>query len=104
MTPIKFATLHDPVFIGGKNFDTKLDLDRYVGLKLEYDEDRKELQATWNGETSCTTTNVKSFVRGEFVSKRIQQVSHPQVMNIGGAQVETPHGHVFAGPGKGKTK
>ncbi len=105
MTPVKFAMLHDTVFIGGKNFDIKLDPERYTGIKMEYDEDAQELQVTWNNQTLAMTNNVKGIVRGEFVSKRLQQVSHPMnVEAIKGAQVETPYGHVHAGPGKGKTK
>lgn len=104
MTPIKFAILHDTVFIGGKNFDCKLDPNRYAGIQMEYNEEKGELWATWNKETlRIPKTNVRGMVEGTFAPRQ-SPVSHAMnVSTIGSAQVETPYGHVHAGPGKGKT-
>lgn len=102
---VSYAVLHEGFIFAGKNFDPKLDPYRYAGLKLKYDQDDKELLITWNDETlNMPHTNVKGYVIGEPKSRQIVQVSHPQVAGIISAQVETPYGHVHAGPGAVKQR
>ncbi len=101
---VSYAVLHEPFIFAGKNFDAKLDPYRYAGLKLQYDQDDKELLITWNNEVlNMPHTNVKGYVIGEPKSRQVAQIHHAQVATIASAQVETPYGHVHAGPGKGKT-
>lgn len=101
---VKFAVLHEGFIFAGKNFDAKLDpCTRYTGLDLKYDKDDKELLISWDGQTmNMPHTNVKGYVIGEIKTRQDIQSSHPMVAGIGSAQVETPFGHVHAGPGKGK--
>ncbi len=101
---VGFATLHDAIFVGGKNLSNVLDRSRYPELKLIYDRAEKELHVTWNKQTSIVvSTNIKQYTPGEIVDRKVVQPSHPIIAGIASAQVETPMGHVFEGPGKGKT-
>lgn len=98
---VSFAILHEGFIFAGKNFDAKLDPYRYGGLGLKYDQDDKELIISWNGEVmNMPHTNVKGYVIGEVKSRHVAPVSHPMVSGVAiTAQVETPYGHVHAGPG-----
>jgi hypothetical protein len=103
---LKFAELHSPLFLAGCNLSVKLDPARRVGLELNYIRKFGELHVKWNGETAMVpVTNIVSMVAGSPKFKADPNVSHPMVMGSSAtAQVETPYGHVHAGPGKGKTK
>jgi predicted DNA-binding protein with PD1-like motif len=105
MIEVSFAALHEPLFLGGKNFEKKLDPYRYQGLKLEYDLKEKELHITWATHFArMPSTNVAYYVPGKPTDRKIQQSAHPMVAGIGAtAQVESPMQHVHAGPGHGKT-
>lgn len=102
---VKFCEVHSPVFIAGKNLGVKLDPSRLGGLALFYHREYKELAIQWNGETGYVpSTNIVVYVPGE-VKVPAPIVSHPMVAGVSTtAQVETPYGHVHAGPGKGKSK
>lgn len=102
---VKFAILQGPIFIGGKNFDVKLDPNRYAGIKMQWSETTRKLHVTWNHETmKIPEPNVAGFVEGE-VKLREPIKTHPIIAGIATtAQVETPFGHVHAGPGKGRSK
>ncbi len=103
MEEIKFAEVHTALFLAGSNLGLKLDPGRRTGLSMLYDETKRRLEVTWNGETGWVPeTNVAIMIPGKPKAK-LGQVSHPQVVGISSAQVETPYGHVHAGPGKGKT-
>jgi len=100
---LKFCEVQTALFIGGKNLGLKLDPKRLSGLKMEYDNDAKRLWVEWNGERGWTPeVNVVMAIPGKATKDRIIEKSHPMVAGIGSAQVETPFGHVHAGPGKGK--
>lgn len=99
----KRAEVDTNLFIGGTNLGLKLDPSRRVGLILEYDEKTRLLKTTWNNETGYTPAeHVVVYILGE-VSPAEPQVSHPTKAGMGHAQVETPYGHVFAGPGGAPT-
>lgn len=105
MTPItlKFAELHNPLFLAGKNHGMKLDPGRFAGMKLLYNRAEKELIVEWEGERGIIpSSNISCMVEGEVVKKEPQH-THPIIAGISSAQVSTPYGHVHEGPGAGKT-
>lgn len=100
---------HDDVFHAGKNFGKKIEISKVDGLKIEFDEDNRRFYMTyknrirvfpelsafsWEDEQNSPEPilEIKNEHRTEDRSKRVS------------AQVSTPMGHVFEGPGKGKTK
>ncbi len=105
MIEVGFCELHDGIFVGGKNLTAKLDTQRTAGLKMLYDKKEKELLVTWNGvESHVVSTNIKHYIPGPAADRKILQTASPQISNIAStAQVETPFGHVHAGPGAGKS-
>jgi hypothetical protein len=105
MIKIKFAELHNPLFFSRRNWGTKLDpgQNNMKGLDLKYDRENQELHLKWEGEEAIIpSSNVATMWLGKVEHKE-EPISHPQLGSIGSAQVETPYGHVHAGPGKGKT-
>ncbi len=104
-TEIIWAELHAPLFLAGTNLGQKLDHKTKGGVKLEYDEEKRHLYITYNGQTArVPETSVLSMVEGKAVKPLASIPSDPvNVFDPNAAQVETPTGHVFAGPGKGKT-
>ena len=101
---IKFAEVHNPLFLAGKSFGTKLDPGKLAGLSLEYDPENRWLIVHWDKETGFVPlSNVACMVEG-VVEKKAAQITHPIVAGIQAtAQVSTPFGHVFEGMGAGKT-
>jgi hypothetical protein len=99
-TQIKHAHLHDSCFVGGTNLGDKLDPAKRTGMKMEYDEDRRCLYVTWNGETRrVMEPSIFTMAEGEVEKKSAQ----PAPTARAEAQVTTPMSHVFAGPGAGDT-
>lgn len=104
LVELKFCEVHTALFIAGTNLGLKLDPGKRTGLKLQYNRKNFELEVAWNGEIGLVpVTNVVCMIPGK--PKHLADVvSHPTVANVAStAQVETPFGHVHAGPGKGKT-
>lgn len=100
---IKFAELHNPLFLAGKNHGMKLDPSKVSDMRLVYDRAEKELLVHWNGEIGIVpSSNVSCMMTGEVVKKEAP-FTHPIVAGIASAQASTPYGHVFEGPGAGKT-
>lgn len=100
---LKFAELHNALFLAGKNFGLKLDPGKLSGLELQYDRQEKELLVYWGGEVGIVpSSNIACMVQGR-PEKRAEQFTHPIVAGIASAQVSTPFGHVHAGPGHGKS-
>lgn len=108
-TDIQWAELHAPLFLAGTNLGQKLDPAKRMGLKMEYDEERRHLYVTYNNR-SCRIpeTSVLSMVENEKVIPI--SVREPVAVNAGSiptkpfeAQVSTPTSHVFAGAGAGQT-
>ncbi len=112
---LRFAELHAPLFISdekhqGKNFGMKLDHVKHRGIKLEYDRDAQELLVTWEGrEAIVPLTNVISMqpattAPATVIKAPINTKQSPgSPLAKASAQVATPQGHVFEGPGKGQT-
>lgn len=104
MIEVGFAELHNSLFLGGKNLGVKLDCHRHRDLKMLYDRVEKELVVTWAGKTGfIPSANVAYYIPGAAQDRKIEQAASPMVLNVSGAQVESPMGHVHAGPGHGKT-
>lgn len=101
--PLCFVELHNPLFHAGKNFGVKLNPGKLSGLKLWWDNEMRFLIVEWEGRTSLLPeSSMQSMEQGE-AKVPIAQHTHPIVAGIQ-AQVSTPFGHVFEGPGKGKSK
>ncbi len=101
MKQVKFAELHSPLFLNGKNFGLKL--WSKAGLELSYDTKEKELLATYMGEIAhLPSTSVHCYVPGEVA--KLEAVSKPVFVPKKKiqAQASTPMSHVFEGPGKGQ--
>ena len=106
------ATLHNPLFLAGVNFQNNLDVSKRHGLQLTYDRAEKEMIAQFNGKmviipSSNIATMTPSSLKAEELGiesnvqplKALVQTNIP--VNKIQAQVSTPHGHVFANePGK----
>lgn len=99
---------HAPLFFAGRNFGTKVEVNKIDGLSIGYDEKYGLFKISYNGKLA-TASDTSAFL-WELVE---DQPESPEIVNehktsdIGKfktAQVSTPHGHVFEGPGKGKTK
>ncbi len=104
---LKLAQLHTPIFVGGKNLTDRLDPFILKGLEVKYFRSEKELHVTWNGETAMVPiTNVKNMIPqdGKNVPMPEPTVVAPMKIQTNlSAQVDSPMGHVHAGPGAGKT-
>ncbi len=102
---LSFIGLHSPMFHNGKGFKERIDQNMYPGVKMYLDRKNDEIQLLWNGVyTAVPRTAVANYTSvGQGEKFRVAPVSHAMVAGISGtAQVETPFGHVHAGPGKGK--
>jgi len=98
---IKWAELHNPLFLGGTNLQLKLDPAKRTGLKMEYNRNDKELLVTWNNQTAIVPiSNVASMVPGEVEAK---PAPAPAPAHRIVAQVDHPTLHAHKGPGYGKT-
>lgn len=116
MIKLKFVELHKGLFLAGKNFGEKLDPARLTGLELYHDPERQAVKVVWNGQACYFHwMNAANLIPEDpkdigfdlaVTPKRIipTHVNHPQTANIGSAQVEGPHDHVFKGPGSGRVK
>lgn len=122
MIELEFAELHSPLFLGGRNLGMKLDGKRYAGIGLSYDRVEKELVVDWNDKQAIVpTSNVVSMwpryifheEHDEYEITAIQEDKEDVLKSAEApkrgrpprptAQVQTPMGHVFMGPGHGKT-
>jgi hypothetical protein len=102
---LTFAELHHPLFLGGTNWQLKLQEKTAKGhLTLVYDRSEKELLVKFNEHIAIIpTTNVACMHPKLDSIKPIEEKKHntqpnPKIT----AQVGSPMDHVFAGPGKGK--
>jgi len=129
-----FVELHNPLFLGGVNWGNKLTPKSGKGsLELIYDRAAQELLITF-GKFQCIvpSSNIASMTLKGFEMTQATQKSHAMTAGIEKAQVEsptttiqnqpevkklgkqlktvidsqasTPHSHVFAGTGAGKTR
>lgn len=112
MIEIKWAEAHTAIFIGGRNLGTKIDVSKTPGLRMMFDEDKREMVVSYVnsknehfvGTSADGNFVIKIFADPEDYKKELPKtkvkatkapVSHPQIANIGSAQVSTPHDAVF---------
>jgi hypothetical protein len=108
---LTFAELHAPLFLNGISFGVKLFQKQATGeLKLEYQQDDAELWVTHAAsgvKAIVPTANVASMTpKGKDKEAGLSPAlanQHKVQANPKGAQVSTPHDHVFAGEGAGQT-
>jgi hypothetical protein len=107
---LKFAEVHQQLFLAGTNLGVKLNPGtgpaHRTGLVLTYDRAEKELLVYWNNEVAIIpSTNVVSMtpsdplVLGAYQHPAPSPAPQPVHKTPKGAQASTPHSHVFEGPG-----
>lgn len=107
MLPVKRAKLHTDIFVAGKNLKESLDKKEHRhNLHMEYCREHQELHVTYNLNGVVETvivpaTNIVCMAVGESEHEPVPAVQQAAVKMT--AQVSSPQGHVFAGPGAGKT-
>lgn len=110
---LEFAELHAPLFLGGKNHQLKLTAGAKTGIRLVYDRGEKELLVYWtspNGKAhlaivpASTVLSMwpKTLDEPIPIKPKPPKVERPTARAT--AQVSSPTGHVFEGPGKGKSR
>lgn len=115
-----YAELHNPLFIGGTSFGMKLYPKQAKGeLKMLYDREHKELLITFkNHESIVPSSNIASMTPSatslkEQITQKVENTDgphkakpgpKPKISSAAGSQASTPHDHVFAGLGAGKTR
>lgn len=105
MEELSFLETHGNIFIGGKNLGTKHNPRLLKGLDIKWDNDNRWCLLTWNNETGrILEGNCAYMVPGTGNKVPVNQHKTEHVEGRKRAQVSTPMGHVFEGPGKGKTK
>jgi hypothetical protein len=113
MIELKYATLHNVLFLGGTNLQDKLDVSKRTGLRLVYDRKEGELLVEWAGETAIIpASNIASMIpfdpKDVGMPSRLLSPAAPQPKPKATgkpivAQVSDPtKDSVFAGPGGGK--
>lgn len=103
---IAFIQFHDTTYYhpAGKSFQQKTRVKEHAGLDIKFNEEKKRFSITWANQTSyMPETSVAQWMP-------VTPNQAPLIENVhktedkrkrAGAQVSTPHGHVFAGPGAG---
>ena len=104
-TPVslEFLELHSPLFLASTNLGVKLDPTKREGLSLSYDRPNQEVLVSFGGKVGIVPfTNGVAMIEGGPATK-VETKPVPQFTTGQSAQVDTPMGHVFKGPGHGKT-
>lgn len=103
---IKTAYLHNTFLLSGKNFGPTIESEKITGIDMVYDQIEKELWLTYKGITGfAPSTNVSFLVPLQTALENVLQSEPPTIQSRAKktAQVSTPTGHVFEGPGHGQT-
>ncbi len=101
MIKISRVELHTPIFVGGHNLGAKLDAGRRKDLDMQYDGKGQLLFVTFNGETAMVPVPAIASMVAETFKRETPSVLKA-AKPVVDAQVSSPTGHVFAGPGKGQ--
>lgn len=98
-------------FHAGKNFGTKVEVKKVPGLTIKHDATKKLFYATYKtiqGDRLAVLPEASVFMWEAEKDGGIPLIKNEHVTQdvtrIKSAQVSTPMGHVFEGPGKGKAK
>ncbi len=96
MKQIKYVSLTDTLFLGGKNHGMKIQ-NGAGGVMIEHNEQTDHIKIHYKGETAT----IKHY--GAIVEGEVKETKQPAPAPRGTirAQVSTPQDHVFSdGPGK----
>lgn len=98
---------HSPLFHAGKNFTNKVEVHRIPGLEIKYDEAPRLFYVEYLGRTAVIPES--SAFLWEFTPEKppaevVNEHKTHDVGKIKSAQVSSPMGHVFEGPGAGKAR
>lgn len=97
---LKFAELHTPLFLKGKNHQMKLySGEKHPETRLFYEREEKELHVYFHDEVAIVPcSNVASMqptITPELPKIELKAAPPPVVKGPIKAQVSTPHDHVF---------
>lgn len=111
--PLKYIQTHNPLFLAGTNFGTKIDLNRRSDATLIYDREFGEVHLFFKGEMAIIPLSGISDMwpktMQDFMIESVHVVEAPTIQEVPQlrkpvkAQVSTPTDHVFA-QGAGKTR
>lgn len=111
MIEIESVEFHTELFHAGTNFGRKVGKGTQKdlpGVKIQASDDKAWLYFNWNGRTREIPVfgNVASWEvkRKDAPPAPVNEHKTHDSTKIKSAQVSSPMGHVFEGPGKGKTK
>lgn len=107
MEDVRLLETHADIFLGGKNMGKKHRPKNMTGLIVKWDGDKRHCLMTWNGETArIPEGNIAYWIpeAGEPLEAPKNEHKTESVDGRKRAQASTPMGHVFEGPGKGKTR
>lgn len=112
---IYWIQFHSPLFFAGRNFGEKVQVDKIQGLKIAYDDELSLFNIEYNNPQLPGIRKAKMPWTSAYLWETVEDkeaANVPEVVNehvtqdvnkIKKAQASTPQGHVFEGPGKGKT-
>jgi len=106
MQDIRQLRVHGTFNFGGKNFPETIVTKQISGLKLQWDPKEKWVEISYNdrhGKIFQGNCAVMEIEDGTEITVPVNEHHTQDIRKIGEAQVSTPHGYVFEGPGKGKT-
>ena len=105
---VRFLILMKPLHHAGKNFGEKIDPKMVPGLILTHDTEKHTFNITHNQRTGVIpewSVLVWELESAQATSQEVvNEHKTSDAKKFAGAQVSTPQGHVFEGPGKGRTK
>lgn len=111
MIEIESVEFHTEIFHAGRNFGKKIGWGtgkNNEGVRVEANKDKTWVYFHYNGRTREIPVfgNVASWEvkRENAAPEPVNEYKTQDVNKIKTAQVSTPMGHVFEGPGKGKAK
>ncbi len=117
MEIVKRIKLHNGAFAGGTNLQLDLDTEKRTGLRLLDDSQEEVVYVHFKDEiikmpytniSSITPTNERQAELADiftkvFAGEKVEKKNTAPGVRVQ-AQASSPQDHVFAGPGKGKTK
>jgi hypothetical protein len=98
---LQFLHTHTPLFVGKKNMPEKIQSFQVKDVEMSFDQKNGLVLVKYNGETALVPlSNVAAMIAAPAEAR--QQPPLKAVAQAVDAQVSSPTGHVFAGPGKGQ--
>lgn len=104
--PVRYLEVYSDIFFVGKNFNKKLDKERFPELDIFYDQENDWFELHYKGRIGYTKQNSAfwEFETGAPVTQIVNTHKPMDTNKIKGAQVSGPTDHVFQGEGAGMTK